>query len=83
MAVEPNTLSIDAVPILKDIDSTVPFILTADKNSREPEIKVCRQDIFYYFTKPFGSDEIRSAISEGFKNRKRRPGQFKNDLDLH
>ena len=63
----PETPGYQAVPILKAISSDLPIILTAEKNTRELEAKVREQDIFYYYIKFFGSEELMLAVLEAVK----------------
>jgi len=51
-----------AVPILKAIDPKLPVIITAAQNTRELEIKVRQQDIFYYYIKSFDIEELKLAV---------------------
>ena len=52
----------EAVAILKRIDPGIRIIMTSKANSRELEARVREQDIFFYFIKSFGKDELRLAI---------------------
>ena len=56
-----------AVPILKAIDAALPVIVTAERNTREQEIKVCEQDIFFYYIKSFGPQELKLAVREALR----------------
>ena len=56
-----------AVGILKAVDTRLPIILTAEKNTRELEIKVREQDIFYYYIKSFDAEELRLAVLEAMR----------------
>jgi hypothetical protein len=42
--------------------------MTTQKNTRELEAKVREQDIFFYFIKSFGKDELKLAIHNAFNN---------------
>ncbi|HZX09634.1 MAG TPA: response regulator [Acidobacteriota bacterium] len=67
MAVEiPEMKGYEAVSIIKNIDSETKVILTTKKNTKELEAKVREQDIFYYFIKPFGKEELKLAIKNAF-----------------
>ena len=63
----PEIPGYQAVPILKAIDAALPVILTAARNTREQEIKVCEQDIFFYFIKSFGTRELKLAVQEALR----------------
>jgi len=57
-----------AVSILKKIDPSMKVIMTAKKNSKRLEAKVREQDIFFYFIKSFGKEELEMAIKDAFKD---------------
>lgn len=59
----PELKGFDAVSILRNIDPKIKVIMTAKKNSMELESKVREQDIYYYFIKSFGKDELKLAIN--------------------
>ncbi len=56
----------EAVPILKNIDPNIKVIMTTKKNTRSLEAKVRQQDIFFYFIKSFGKEELKLAINNAF-----------------
>lgn len=56
-----------AVAILKAIDRKVQIIMTASENTPELEVKVRRQDIFYYYIKSFDRKELKQAVRDVFK----------------
>lgn len=58
----PEMKGFDAVPIFRNIDPKIKVIMTAKKNSMELESKVREQDIYYYFIKSFGKDELKMVI---------------------
>jgi len=62
----PEMKGYEAVSILKNIDPKIKVIMTAKKNSKSLESKVREQDIFFYFIKSFGKDELRMAINNAF-----------------
>jgi DNA-binding NtrC family response regulator len=67
MAVEiPEMKGYEAVSIIKNIDSETKVIMTTKKNTKDLEAKVREQDIFYYFIKPFGKEELKLAIKNAF-----------------
>ncbi|MBN1270950.1 MAG: response regulator [Candidatus Aminicenantes bacterium] len=63
----PEMKGYDAVPILKHIDPDVRIILTTKKNSKKLESKVREQNIFFYYIKSFGKDELKLAIRNAFE----------------
>jgi DNA-binding NtrC family response regulator len=58
----PEMKGFDAVSILRNIDPKIKVIMTAKKNSMELESKIREQDIYYYFIKSFGKDELKLVI---------------------
>ena len=56
-----------AVSILKNIAPKIKIIMTTSKNSKHLEAKVRAEDIFYYFIKSFGRDELTMAIKNVFR----------------
>jgi len=64
----PEMKGYEAVSILKNIHPQIKIIMTTTKNSRELEAKVREQDIFFYFIKSFGRDELKLAIQNAFNN---------------
>lgn len=56
-----------AVSILKTIDPRVHVIMTAAENTAELEAEVRKQDIFYYYIKSFGREELVEAVRDVFK----------------
>jgi DNA-binding response OmpR family regulator len=59
----PEMRGYEAVQILKTIDPKVQIIITAAENTRELELKVREQDIFYYYIKSFDKEELRLAVN--------------------
>ena len=59
----PEMKGYEAVSILKGIDPDVKVIMTTKKNNKRLEAKVREQDVFYYFIKSFGKDELKLAIN--------------------
>ena len=64
----PEMKGYDAVSILKNIDAKAKIIMTTEKNSKELEAKVRSEDIFFYFIKSFGKEELLMAIKNSFCN---------------
>jgi DNA-binding NtrC family response regulator len=58
----PEMRGYEAVSILKSLDPKLRIIMTAEKNTKRLEAKVREQDIFFYFIKSFGKDELKLAI---------------------
>jgi len=63
----PEMKGYKAVPILKAIDPKVQIIMTVAENTVELEVKVRRQDIFYYYIKSFDREELKEAVRDVFK----------------
>jgi len=62
----PEMKGYEAVPVLKSIDSKIKIIMTTGKNTKRLEAKARAQDIFFYFIKSFGKDELKLAIENAF-----------------
>lgn len=62
----PEMKGYKAVPIIKKIDPTIKVIMTTKKNTKRLEAKVREQDIFFYFIKSFGKEELKLAIQNAF-----------------
>ena len=56
----------EAVSVLKNINPGIKIIMTTQRNSKELEAKIREQDIFFYFIKSFGKDELSLAINNVF-----------------
>lgn len=63
----PELKGYEAVSIIKNIDPSIKIIMTTKKNSKTLESKVREQDIYYYFIKSFGNEELKLAINNAFK----------------
>jgi len=59
----PEMKGYEAVSILKNIDPKIKVIMTTKKNTKSLEAKVRGQDIFFYFIKSFGKEELKLAIN--------------------
>ncbi len=68
----PEMKGYEAVPILKNLDPRLRIILTTKQNDKRREAKARAQDIFYYFIKSFGRDELRLAVKNVFNPYKER-----------
>lgn len=62
----PEMRGYEAVSILKNLDPKLKIIMTTKKNTKKLEAKVREQDIFFYFIKSFGKDELKLAIKNAF-----------------
>ncbi len=62
----PEMKGYEAVSILKNIDPKIKVIMTTKKNTKRLEAKVREQDIFFYFIKSFGKEELKLAINNAF-----------------
>ncbi len=62
----PEMKGYEAVSILKNIDPHIKIIMMAKKNTKRLEAKVRGQDIFFYFIKSFGREELIMAINNAF-----------------
>ncbi|MFB0564362.1 MAG: response regulator [Candidatus Aminicenantaceae bacterium] len=62
----PEMKGYEAVSVLKNIDPKIKIIMTTKKNTKRLEAKVREQDIFFYFIKSFGKDELKLAINSAF-----------------
>lgn len=62
----PEMKGYEAVSILKNLDPKLKIIMTTRKNSKKLEAKVREQDIFFYFIKSFGKEELKLAIKNAF-----------------
>ena len=59
----PEMKGYEAISILKNIDPDIKVIMMTKKNTKRLEAKVREQDVFYYFIKSFGKDELKMAIN--------------------
>jgi DNA-binding response OmpR family regulator len=62
----PEMKGYEAVSIIKNLDSGVKIIMMTRKNSKRLEAKVREQDVFFYFIKSFGNEELKLAINNAF-----------------
>lgn len=65
----PEMKGYEAVSVLKNIDPKIKIIMTTKKNTKSLEAKVREQDIFFYFIKSFGKEELKLAIQNALLNR--------------
>ena len=64
----PEMRGYEAVSILKNLDPRLRIIMTTKRNSKRLEAKVREQDIFFYFIKSFGKEELELAIRNVFNH---------------
>jgi len=62
----PEMKGYEAVPIIKSLDPKLKIIMMTRKNSKRLEAKCREQDIFFYFIKSFGLEELKLAIKNAF-----------------
>ena len=62
----PEMKGYEAIPIIKNIEPKIKVIMTTKKNTKRLEAKVREQDIFFYFIKSFGREELKLAINNAF-----------------
>jgi DNA-binding response OmpR family regulator len=62
----PEIRGYEAVSVFRRIDPSVSIIMTTERNTRELEAKVREQNVYYYFIKSFGVDELKAAIDSLF-----------------
>ncbi|MGB8952192.1 MAG: response regulator [Candidatus Aminicenantales bacterium] len=62
----PEMKGYEAVSIIKNLDPKLRIIMTTEKNTKRLEAKVREQDIFFYFIKSFGKEELKLAIRNAF-----------------
>ncbi len=62
----PEMKGYEAVPVLKSLDPKLKIIITTRKNTKHLEARVREQDIFYYFIKSFGIQELKLAIKSAY-----------------
>ncbi len=72
----PEMKGYEAVPILKNLDPDLRIILTTKQNDKRREARARAQDIFYYFIKSFGKDELMLAVRNVFS-----PYKERNDMN--
>lgn len=76
----PEMKGYEAVSIIKNIDPHINVIMTTKKNTKRLEAKVREQDIFFYFIKSFGKEElklaIKNALNKGGQNGKSKGKNF-------
>ncbi|OGF59684.1 MAG: hypothetical protein A2Y62_08215 [Candidatus Fischerbacteria bacterium RBG_13_37_8] len=76
----PEIKGYEAISIIKSIDPKVRVIMTTNKNSISLETKVRSQDIYYYFIKSFGVEELKIALGSLFINNKKERTNMKQEV---
>ena len=66
----PEMRGYKAVGILKSLDPNLKIIMTTGKNTKRREARSREQDIFYYYIKSFGKEELELAIENAFSEPK-------------
>jgi DNA-binding response OmpR family regulator len=55
-------MGVETIPIINQIDNTLPIITITNQDSVETQRQVRRGKIFYYLVKPISGEEIKSAL---------------------
>ncbi len=63
----PEMKGYQAFPLMRTVDPKIDVIMTAARNTPELEARVREQDIFYYYIKSFGREELWLAVRAIFK----------------
>jgi two-component system response regulator ResD len=63
----PEMKGYEAVSILKTINPEIQIIMTSKHNTKELEARGRAEDIFFYFIKSFGKEELKLAINNVFR----------------
>ncbi len=66
----PEMKGYEAVGILKNLDPNLKVIMTTGKNTKRRETRAREQDIFFYYIKSFGKEELELAIANAFSESK-------------
>lgn len=64
----PEMKGYEAINIIKNMDPDIKIIMMTQKNTKKLEAKVREQDIFFYFIKSFGKEELKLAIHNVFNS---------------
>jgi len=56
-----------AVAIIKEIEPSLPIIITSTHNTPDLEARILRQKPFYYHVKSFGTEELLLAIQNAIE----------------
>jgi len=68
----PDMAGYDAVPVIKSIEPDVNIVMTVDRNTKDLEARVRKEDILYYYIKSFGSEELKLAVRSALATAHRR-----------
>jgi DNA-binding response OmpR family regulator len=72
----------DAVAVLKAISPDVPIIMTANRNTREREARIRREDVFFYYVKGFEMGELEMAVGDALRKAGKEPWSQKQPKKL-
>jgi len=61
---------IDAIPLIKKIDSKIPIIIITADHSLSTEQRTRKEDIFHYLLKPFEFEELKKVIESALSRKK-------------
>jgi DNA-binding response OmpR family regulator len=74
----PGLGGLDSIPIIKQIDETLPIIVVTGHSSYETERAARAAGVFYYLVKPFSLEELSKAVTAARRLRgglrRKRPG---------
>ena len=68
----PDMAGYDAVPVIKSIEPDVNIVMTVDRNTKDLEARVRKEDILYYYIKSFDSEELKLAVRSALATAHRR-----------
>lgn len=60
------------IPIIKKIDPAIPIVVMSNNSSLELARRVRKEGIFYYALKPLDQEEIKLAVRDAFRMRRRK-----------
>ncbi|MFO7891842.1 MAG: response regulator [bacterium] len=63
----PEMKGCNAIRLVKMLDSKANIIITASENTKELEARVREHNIFYYYIKSFGINELKQAVCNAIK----------------
>jgi len=61
---------IDAIPLIRKIDSKIPIIIITADHSLATERRTRMEDIFYYMVKPFDFEELKKVVESALSRKK-------------
>lgn len=71
----PGLGGLDSIPIIKQIDETLPIIVVTGYSSYETERAARVAGVFYYLVKPFPLDELAKAVAAARRVRRGAKGK--------